>query len=121
MNDGKLTVYKMKIEEIKSRLALIDDRFLEDLPDGVTLLPKDWSGETTRMVMNFSVSTQAFKNPKFDLQGFIKTKFNITLSVIRRKKYLENLRLTHRLYTDVFNTEDPETLRVYIHIEYAKD
>ena len=45
----------MKIEEIKSRLALIDDRFLEDLPDGVTLLPKDWSGETTRMVMNFSV------------------------------------------------------------------
>ena len=111
----------MKIEEIKSRLALIDDRFLEDLPDGVTLLPKDWSGETTRIVMNFPVSTQAFKNPKFDLQGFIKAKFDNTLKAIRQRRHIDELRLARRLRVTIDPKSTPEKTQVHFHIEYAKE
>ena len=95
--------------------------FLKDPPSGVTLLPKDWKGETTRMYMNFAVSNQAVKNKKFDLQGFIKGKFNVSLMAIKRRKGLKELRLKHCLHVTIDPEHASKRTHIYIFLEYAKE
>ena len=94
---------------------------LKDLPPGVTLLPKDWEGKTTRMYMNFAVSNQAVKNKKFDLQGFIKGKFNVSLMAIKRRKGLKELRLKHWLYVTIDPGHVSKRTHIYVFLEYAKE
>lgn len=93
---------------------------LQDLPEGVTLLPRDWEGETTRVWLMFAVSHQAEYNEKFDLKGFLISKLNNSLTAIRRRRNIKELRLTHRLRVEI----DPNGLdktKFYFHIEFAND
>ena len=104
-------------EEILS----VEDMFLKDLPPGVTLLPKDWEGDTTRAYLKFAVSDQAVKNKKFDLHGFIKGKFDVSLMAIKRRRCLKELRLTRRMCVIIDPKTDNEKTKIFIHIEYAKE
>ena len=94
---------------------------LKDLPPDVTLLPKDWDGETTRAYLKFAVTDQAVKNKKFDLQGFIKGKFDVSLMAIKRRRCLKELRLTHRLCVIIDPKSDREKTKIFIHLEYEKE
>lgn len=92
----------------------------QHLPEGVTLLPRDWEGETTRVWLSFSVSRQAEYNEKFDLKGFLISKLNNSLTAIRRRRNIKELRLTHRLRLEI----DPNGLDVtkfYFHVEFANE
>ena len=99
----------------------VEDMFLKELPPGVTLLPKDWEGETTRAYLKFAVSDQAVKNKKFDLQGFIKGKFDVSLMAIKRRRCLKELRLTRRMCVIIYPKSDNEKTKIFIHIEYARE
>lgn len=98
----------------------VEDMFLKDLPPGVTLLPKDWEGETTRVYINFAVSNQAIKNEKFDLQGFIKGKFDVSLMAIKRRKGLKEFRLKHWLHVTIYPEHASKRTHIYIFLEYTK-
>ena len=95
--------------------------FLKDLPEGVTLLPHNYDGPTTRAEIMFAVSQQAVKNEKFDLAGFIKGKFDNTLTAIRRRRNIKELRLTRRLMMVIDPKSGPEKTKIYFHIEYANE
>ena len=60
------------IESSWQAVTSAEDIFFKDLPPGVTMLPKDWEGETTRVYMNFAVSDQAVKNEKFAEWGLVR-------------------------------------------------
>ena len=79
-----------------TRTATVQDMFLNELPQGVTLLPEDWEGETVRVTAKFAISQQAIKNMKFDVEGFIRAKLHNTLTAIRQRRGIKELRLTHR-------------------------
>ena len=96
-----------------------EDLFLKDLPPCVSLLPKDWEGETTRVKITFAVSRQAVNNEKFDVQGFIKAKFDNTLKAIRHMRGIDELRLTRRI--SVTTMSGREKVQIYIHIEHANE
>ena len=100
---------------------MIKNIFLSDLPAGVTLLPNDWEGETKRVMLKFAVSQQAVNNKKFDLQGFIKAKFDNGLTAIRRRKGNNELHLTRRIRVAIDEISEHEKARIYIYIEYAKE
>jgi hypothetical protein len=102
------------------RTATVQDMFLNELPPGVTLLPEDWQGETERVVAKFAISQQAIKNIKFDVEGFIRAKLNNTLTAIRHRRGIDELRLTHRFHCIIDPKNEPEKTKVYFHIEYAK-
>ena len=99
----------------------VEDILLKDLPPDVTLLPKDWEGKTTRAYLDFSVSQQAVNNKKFDLKGFIKKKFNIALSAIRRRKGVNELRLSQKIRMVVNQYSGHKKTHILIFIEYAKE
>ena len=99
----------------------VEDMLLKDLPPGVTLLPKDWDGETTRVRLNFALSRQAVNNEKFDVQGFIKAKFDNTLKAIRQRRGIDELRLTRRISVTIDPMSGREKVQIYIHIEYANE
>ena len=100
---------------------MIEDIFLSDLPEGVTLLPKKWKGDTTRAMLKFAVSRQAVNNKKFDLRGFIKAKFDNALTAIRRRRSFDGLRLKPQLRMTIDPNRGNEKTMVYIFIEYAKE
>ena len=58
---------------------------------------------------------------KFDVEGFIRAKLHNTLTDIRQRRGIKELRLTHRFYCIIDPKVDPEKAKVYFHIEYAKD
>ena len=97
------------------------DILLSDLPAGVTLLPNDWEGETTRATLKFSVSRQAVNNKKFDMLVFIKAKFDNALTAIRRRRGTNELHLTRRIRVAIDEISEHEKSRIYIYIEYAKE
>ena len=103
------------------RTVSVEEMFLKDLPEGVTLLPRNFEGETTRVMLKFAVSQQAVNNEKFDLNGFIKAKLDNTLTAIRHRRNIKELRLTHRFHCIIDPKVEPEKTKVYFHIEYAKD
>ena len=102
-------------------ILLDEDMLLKDLPPDVVLLPKDWDGKTTRAYLDFSISKQAINNKKFDLQGFIKNKFNIALTAIRRMKSVNELRLTQKIRMVIDQNSGHKKTQLYIFIEYAKE
>ena len=106
---------------MEKEILSVEDMFLKDLPPNVSLLPKDWEGETTRVYLKFAVSDQAVKNEKFDLQGFIKGKFNVSLMAIKRRRCLKEMRLTHRLCVIIDPKADREKTKIFIHLEYARE
>lgn len=116
-----MTEDNIVIESSWGAVQSVEDMFLKDLPEGVTLLPKDWQGETTRVDLKFAVSEQAISNKKFDLQGFIKAKFDNTLKAIRQRRHIDDLRLARRLYVIIDTKSAPEKTQVHFHIEYAKE
>ena len=93
----------------------------QDLPEGVTLLPRDWEGETTRVMLKFAVSQQAVKNEKFDVIGFIKAKLGNSLIAIRHRRHIKELRLTHRLSMQIDDLSGQEKIKVYFHVEFANE
>ena len=93
----------------------------QDLPEGVTLLPRDWEGETTRVMLKFAVSQQAVKNEKFDVIGFIKAKLGNSLIAIRHRRHINELRLTHRLSMEIVDLSGQEKIKVYFHVEFANE
>ena len=103
------------------RTATVQDMFLNELPQGVTLLPEDWEGETVRLTAKFAISQQAIKNMKFDVEGFIRAKLHNTLTAIRQRRGIKELRLTHRFHCIIDPKVEPEKTQIYFHIEYAKD
>ena len=103
------------------RTASVEEMFLKDLPEGVTLLPNDWEGETTRVTLKFAVSQQAVKNEKFDLKGFIKAKLDNTLTAIRQRRNIKELRLTRLLQVVIDPKSGHEKTQIYFHIEYANE
>ena len=94
------------------------DTFLNELPPGVTLLPEEWHGDTVRVVAEFAISQQAIKNAKFDVEGFIKAKFNNTLTAIRHRRDIKELRLPRRLCVTI--DPGPKKTKIYFYFEYAK-
>ena len=98
-----------------------ENSLLINLPAGVTLLPNDWEGETKRVVLKFAVSQQAVNNKKFDLQGFIKAKFDNALTAIRHRIGVNELHLTRRIRVAIDVISDHKKIRIYIDIEYAKE
>lgn len=104
-----------------TRTATAQDMFLNELPQGVTLLPDDWEGETVRVTAKFAISQQAINNAKFDVEGFIRAKLHNTLTAIRQRRGIKELRLTHRFHCIIDPKVKPEKTKVYFHIEYAKD
>ena len=93
----------------------------KDLPEGLTLLPRDWEGETTRVRLKFAVSQQAVKNEKFDVIGFIKAKLSNSLIAIRHRRHIKELRLTHRLSMEIVELSGQEKIKVYFHVEFANE
>ena len=93
----------------------------QDLPEGVTLLPRDWEGETTMVMLKFAVSQQAVKNEKFDVIGFIKAKLGNSLIAIRHRRHIKELRLTHRLSMQIDDLSGQEKIKVYFHVEFANE
>ena len=100
---------------------ITEEVMLSNLPEGVTLLPKDWQGETKRLSMEFTVSSQAIYNPKFSLQTFLKKKFDNALRVIRKVENIEDLCITHRLDMTVDPMNSDEITYFFIHIERKTD
>lgn len=100
---------------------ITEEVMLSNLPEGVTLLSKDWQGETKRISMEFTVSNQACNNPKFSLQTFLKKKFDNALRVVRHIENIENLWITHRLDMDVDPMNSDESTKFFIHIECKTD
>jgi hypothetical protein len=103
------------------RKVSVEKAFLKDLPAGVTLLPDNFEGETTRVRLKFAVSQQAVNNEKFDLNGFIKTKLDNTLTAIRHRRNIKELRLTRRLQVVIDPKSGHEKTQIYFHIEYANE
>ena len=103
------------------RTASVEEMFLQDLPEGVTLLPHYFEGETTRVMLKFAVSQQAVNNEKFDLNGFIKAKLDRTLTAIRHRQNMKELRLTRRLQVVIDPKSGHEKTQIYFHIEFAKE
>ena len=99
----------------------VEEMFLKDLPEGVTLLPHNFEGDTTRVKLKFSVSQQAVNNEKFDLEGFIKAKLDRTLTAIRHRRNIKELRLIRRLQVVIDPKSGREKTKICIHIEYANE
>ena len=103
------------------RTASVEEMFLKDLPEGVTLLPHYFEGETARVMLKFAVSQQAVNNKKFDLNGFIKAKLDNTLTAIRHRRNMKELRLTRLLQVVIDPKSGFEKTQIYCHIEYANE
>ena len=91
-----------------------------DIPDWIKILPKDWEGETIRAHIKIAASNQAVANPKFDLAGYVSTKFLLALGTIKRKKGKKELCLKKDFRAIIDSIRDPEKTYIYFHIEYAK-
>lgn len=101
------------------RTASVEEMFLKDLPEWVTLLPHNFEDETTRVMLKFAVSQQAVNNEKFDLNGFIKARLDNTLTSIRHRQNINELRLTRRLQVVIDPKSERGKTQIYFHIEYA--
>ena len=107
--------------ELAIRTVSVEETFLKDLPEGVTLLPTNFDGETTRVVLKFAVSQQAVNNKKFDLNGFIKTKLDNALTAIRHRRNIKELRMTRRLQVWIDPKSGRENTQINFYIEYANE
>ncbi len=93
----------------------------QDFPEGVTLLPRDWEGMTTRVMLTFAVSRQAVNNEKFDLREFLIAKLRNSLTAIRHRRNIKELSLTHRLGMVIDERSGHEKIEVRFHVEFAKE
>lgn len=107
--------------EINTGISTIEDLLMVNLPEGVTLLPHNFDGETVRVTAKFAISQQAINNAKFDVEGFIRAKLHNTLTAIRQRRDIKELRLAHRFHCIIDPKVEPEKTKVYFYIEYAKD
>lgn len=110
----------MKEKDFAIRTASAEELLLKDLPHGVTLLPHDFEGETTRVMFEFAVSKQTVNNPKFDTDGFIKAKFDNALTAFRHRQNIKELHLSRRFHVVIDPENERDKTQIYIHIEYAK-
>ena len=94
--------------------------FIGDVPTWIKILPKDWEGETIRARITIVASNQAVANPKFDLAGYVSTKFLLALGTIKRKKGKKELCLKKDFSATIDTFRDPEKTYIYFHIDYAK-
>jgi hypothetical protein len=99
----------------------VEEMLLKDLPEGVTLLPHNFEGETTRVMLKFAISQQAVNNKKFDLKGFIKAKLDNSLTAIRHRRNIDELRLSRRIIVMIDPISGLKKPQIYFHIEYAKE
>lgn len=108
-------------DRFEAPTASVEEIFLKDLPEGVTLLPHSFDGETTRVALKFNVSSFAVKNKNFDLNGYIKKKLNITLTAFRHRKNIKELHLTRRLRMVIAPDNGQENTQICLYIEYTKE
>ena len=116
-----MTRIKELLQTVAIRTASVDEIFLKDLPEGVTLLPHNFEGETTRVMLKFAVSQQAVNNKKFDLNGFIKAKLDNMLTAIRHRRNIKELRLTPPLQVVIDLMSGHKKTQIYFYIEYANE
>lgn len=105
--------------EIKTGVQTIEDMLLVNLPDGVTLLPEDWKGKTERVWIRLTLSKQAIENDKFPMRAFVKSKFNNSLTALRKGKNMEQLCMTHHFTITVDSVSDKKVTIFHIFVEYA--
>ena len=105
--------------ELNTDKEKLEDILFVGLPEFVNILPEDWEGNTVRMLIKIRVSKQAIENDEFDLRGFVKSKFNNSLKVIRKRKNIEKLCLTHHLSVIIDGMSD-NVSTIFVHIEIAK-
>ena len=105
--------------EINTGIQTIEDLLMVNLPEGVTLLPEDWEGKTERAWIRLTLSKQAIENDKFPMRAFIKSKFNNSLTALRKRKKLEQLCMTHYFTMTVDTASDKHVAVFHIFIEYA--
>ena len=94
--------------------------FIGELPDCIKLLPEDWTGETIRIRIKLHVSKMAVKNKKFDLKGYLWTKFAIALKTVMKKKGMSEIRLTHNFAMTADDFSDEDCVIFYIHTEFER-
>ena len=116
---GKRLTPRGKDGELETGVPTIEDLLLVNLPEGVTLLPEDWEGKSERAWMRLTLSKQAIENEKFPMRAFVKAKFNNSLTVIRKRKNMEQLCLTHYFCMTVDPVSDKNVTIFHIYIEYA--
>ena len=105
--------------ELNTDKEKLEDIFFVGLPEFVNILPEDWEGNTVRDLIKIRVSKQAIENDEFDLRGFVKSKFTNSLKVIRKRKNIEKLCLTHHLSVIIVEMSD-KVSTIFVHIEIAK-
>ena len=105
--------------ELKTGYPTAEDLLLVNLPDGVTLLPEDWEGKSERAWMRLTLSKQAIENEKFPIKAFIKSKFNNSLTALRKRKKMEQLRMVRYLHLSIDTVSDKNVTIFHIFIEYA--
>jgi hypothetical protein len=91
-----------------------------DNPYWIKYLSKDWEGDTLRANIKFAVSKLAIKNAKFDLNGFVSTKFVISLKHIMNKHGWSELHLTPNFSATIDSISDKKITLFHFHIEYEK-
>lgn len=105
--------------ELNTDKEKLEDILFVGLPEFVHILPEDWKGNTVRELIKIRVSKQAIENDEFDLRGFVKSKFNNSLKVIRKRKDIEKLCLTHHLSVIIDGMSD-KVSTIFVQIEIAK-
>ena len=116
---GKLLTPRGKDGELETGVPTIEDLLLVNLPEGVTLLPEDWEGKTERAWMRLTLSKQAIENEKFPLRAFVKSKFNNSLTALRKRKNFEQLSLLRRMTLSIDTVSDKHVTIFHIYIEYS--
>jgi hypothetical protein len=96
----------------------LEEVLLQEPPAGVSVLPKDWKGETVRAMLTFPISQRAYRNKKFDVWGFIRKKFYAGLARIRRMKDIQEICIVN--CTMIVDGTDKEIMKIYISVDYAK-
>lgn len=105
--------------ELNTGYPTAEDLLLVNLPDNVTLLSEDWEGKSERAWMRLTLSKQAIENKKFPLRAFIKSKFNNSLTALRKRKKMEQLRMVRYLHLSIDTMSDKHVTIFHIYIEYA--
>lgn len=96
----------------------LNEVLLQEPPVGVSVLPKDWKGETVRAMLTLPISQRAYKNKKFDVWGFIRKKFYAGLARIRRIKDIQEVCIAN--CEMLVDSTDKEIIKIYISVDYAK-
>ena len=107
----------------------LNEVLLQEQPAGVSVLPKDWKGETVRVMLTFPISQRAYKNKKFDAWRFIRKKFYAWLACIRRIRDIQEICIvncamlvddTDKEIITLVDGTDKEIIKIYISVDYAE-